>query len=199
MLPNNPVQSFGELAERFPGIQQLEPNAVGRFAFYAAQHTPSESFLRGDTGEPHEDWHWEVNDVLHSVLRWREFPGGQSRYDLAKQITDTKQREKDERDTLEGIEAASADEGLAIAMGYLHKRGVVVSTELEASPLFADGREISEPLETYIDAETGKLYIPYGSKMIEKDGERVPQGIEQFIEREYSTKKSAEVIRAALE
>jgi hypothetical protein len=35
--------------------------------------------------------------------------------------------------------------------------------------------------------------------MIEKDGERVPQGIEQFIEREYSTKKSAEVIRAALE
>ena len=199
MTPDAPLQNFGELVERFPGIEQLEPNAVGRFAFYVAQHTPSESFLRGDTEEPHEDWHWDVNDVLHSVLRWKEYPGGLSRYDLAKQITDTRQREKEERDTIQGIETTSADEGLAIAMGYLRSRGVVVTTELEASPLFTDGREVSEPLEKYIDAETGKLYIPYGSKMFEKDGERVPTGIEQFIERGYGTKKSAEVIQAALE
>ncbi len=199
MLPNAPVQSFGELVERFPGIQQLEPSALGKLAFHAALHTPAESVLYGDSNEQPEDWQWEVRDVLRTVLDWKEYPNGLSRYDLAKRITDTKQSEKEERDAVEGIESASADEGLAIAMRFLASRGVVVATEFEPSPLFPDGRDITEPLSKYTDQKTGRPFVPYGSRMVEQNGNSVPPDIERFLERVYSYKKSAEVVGSALE
>ncbi len=64
MISMNPVESYGELVERFPGIDELAPEALGRFAFHAARNQPPEEFEYHDTGEPRQSLRANL-DVAH--------------------------------------------------------------------------------------------------------------------------------------
>jgi hypothetical protein len=158
-----PIMNYEELAGRFPGIESLEPSAIGKFVFHAALHTPPESFAYGETDEPSEEWHYDIRDILSSVRHWQEEPNGVSRYEFAKSIERNRQDIKDEKEFSKQLNTLPADEAYELALNYLKSRGFGVVTELAESPLFPHGRTMFVDVEDAIDTQTGRLYIPYNS------------------------------------
>jgi len=194
MISTAPVESFGNLVERFPGIDKLDPTAVGRFAFHAAIHAPTEDFRYHQTGEEYAEWHHEVRDILSVTENWRYEQSGLSRLEMAQNLVRQKQKELEAAALSDTLENASADEGYGIVMGILERDGYRVRTDMASSPLFPDGRTKHSSLADAHDQDSGRLYIPYGSELVDKDGRELDGRLKRYLEEGYPIKKAKEGI-----
>lgn len=199
MMTTAPVESYGELVDRFPGIDELEPSAIGRFVFHAALHAPTESFAYGRTDEPKREWHYEIRDILNSVSYWRENPDGVSRFDLARRIESRIREAKEELDLIQSFDALPADEAYKITMQYLSRRGFGVVRRLAESPLFPDGRTLFTPIEAQTDISSEGFYLPYGASLETPDGTTVSDEIKEFVTTDYPIKRTQEEVLRILD
>jgi hypothetical protein len=199
MTSTNPVESYGSLVERFPGIDQSDPRALGRFAFHAARHMPSEDFRYSQTGEEYQEWHDDIRSVLSEVERWQDWDyQTTSRLDMAQSIVRNRQREQEVRSLDETLQGVSADEGYGLVNSYLAKGGYRIQVEVSSSPLFPEGRTAHMELDKAKDPETGRLYVPYGAALVDVNGDELDGRIKDYIEQDYPTKKAKEIIDETL-
>lgn len=198
-----PVESYRELSERFPGIEESDPNALGRFAFHAAHHYPPEEFEDGLTGEAHQSWHGGVEDVLREVRAWREGWGENadcSRLELAQRVRDEARQEYDTRQLRLNLEASNADEGYALVSDFLEKGGYKVQTFMAPSPLFPDGRFIRSDIQSTEDPDTGDLSfgVPFRASIVSGEGRSLDTDIEEYVQHGHSNQKAHERIAETL-
>lgn len=198
MQSTAPIESYGELVEKFHGIEQLDPTAIGRFVFHAAIHMPGEDFVRGYTDEPQQDWHWELRSILRNVEDWRENPNGVSRYELAKGIEVELLAEKEQKDLIAQLEIVGAEDGYRLVVEHLKSKGYGIASELEASPLFPEGRQLFASIDESIDPETGKLDIPYNSTLSLENGDLAPDELREFLSSGYALKRAGELVKGVL-
>lgn len=201
MISTNPVESFGDLAERFPGIDQLDPIALGRFAFHAAVHTPSDELRFHETDEAYQAWHNEIGHILNEVDGWRSLMGSSNattRLELAMGIVRERQTEKDIADLNTTLQGLPADEGSALMWGYLEKGGYAVRTSMSPSPLFPKGRVTNAPLDEIVEKGTGVLSIPHTSVLVARDGRELDRRLEEYLKELHPQLVARERIELAL-
>jgi hypothetical protein len=203
MSAAQPVERFGELIDRFPGIDESDPKALGRLAFYATRDMPGgavdEALFDGETGEPAQTWHGPVQEVLEEVGSWLRWEHEErSRSALVSGIMRS-QREQKERNTfLATLQEASADEGYARILSYLEEHGFRVQTEIGPSPFFPEGRTAYTTLEDAIDPETGTLTMTGDSMLVGQDGEALHRDLEDYIQKQYPRKRLQEAVDVAV-
>jgi len=199
MPSTRPVESFGEAVERFPGIDNLEPTALGRFAFHAARHSPPDDFLKTIPGEEKAEWHDEVQDVLMRVREWRagysQTGTIPSRAELAQSIANEADARQQSWNVKVILKSASADEGLTFVTGLLEQGEYFIQSELASSPLFPDGRTAREPWTAAQNPETREITIPYGTKLVGGKSYEVTSQIQRYLDDVYPNKKATETIR----
>ena len=199
MIDPKPVESYGELAERFPGIDQLDPTALGRFAFHAAKHFPPEDFQTHQTGESFQEWHADIDGVLGDVRWWQLQQQSQSRVEMAQDITQNALRLQEVHSVYEALETSPADEAYNLVANFLEKEGCYLQTNMASSPMFPEGRTAKTTLQDARDPKTGKINIPYGSTLVTGTTDEAHTRLYDYIKDEYPHKKAGEMIKAELE
>lgn len=203
MISTKPVESYGELAQRFPGIDESEPQALGRFAFHAAKHMPSEAFEYRENGEKAQDWHEEVGGVLDRVRYWIDGRGDQhrSRLEMAQRIAQRALKEQEMQHLRDALASASASEGYKLAKDFIEAGGYQIETEMAPSPLFPEGRTSRADIELYEDPDTGytSFQVPYKANIVNSDGDRLDTDIAEYVEKGHRDIQSGEKITATLE
>ena len=199
MTSKPPLESFGEIADKFPGIVEGDPKVLGRFAFHAARHMPSEDVRYRETGERHEDWHDEVRDVVERVYDWVDH-GHQdmTRAELASKISTERKKVQEMNQFLDLLQNSNSTDAMKLVTSYLKENNFRIKTSLDQSPLFPGGRTEYEEIENAIDPETGEIDIRYGSRLVGEDGQRCPTDIEEYISGGHSQRKTEEVLAGIL-
>lgn len=199
MASTAPTESFAGLVEQFPGIERLEPTALGRFAFHAAVHKPTESFQYHQTNEEYQDWHREVRDVLNEVESWRYGETQVSRWEMAKSIIEREQRKQEVNTLKASLETLDADEGYATVLEYLLTNSCKIATDMAPGPLFPEGRTAITALENATDPDTGWLQIPYHGKLVDGSGNELDKDLTEFINSVYPRLKYREKVAHVVE
>jgi hypothetical protein len=201
MLSTNPVASYAELSSRFPGIEQLDPSALGRFAFHAAVHTPGEIVRHFTSDERSEDWHDEIREVWRDVSEWQQHTDQPSlnRYEMAMRVADDRRRIYQVHNLIGRLAESTSDEGYTLVQTFLEEGSYQLRTELGPSPLFPKGRTVRTPLSELRNPETGSLDIPYGSDIIDGNERVLDDGILTYVTDTYPRQKASEQITAAFE
>lgn len=193
------VESFGEVAEKFPGITDCDPKALGRFAFHAVRNMPSETVRYHETGEKYEEWHDDIRDVIEQVASWIDH-GYQdmTRAELANKISTERKKTQEMNQFLDLLQGSNSTDAMVLVTSYLKDNNFRIKTSLDQSPLFPGGRTEYEELEDAIDPETGEIHINYGSLLIGEDGKRCPTDIEEYISGGHSQRKTEEILAGIL-
>lgn len=201
------VESFTDVAERFPGIDELEARAVARFIFYSAGDFP-----QGLYDASRESWgvsaipQWEsdVSAYLFDVEQWRQEPADRrlSRIDLSNKIKEEVELTNDTRKLLEQMRIMHPDTASDSILEYIRKWNFDVEVSLAASPLFPEGRVIRKPFEDYV-RDNHEVWVPYAASVNRKSKfgseTRIHDDILDFLQTGYHIAKTKEQIEQALE
>lgn len=199
MTSISPVESFEEVAEKFPGIVECDPKALGRFAFHAARNMPSETVRYRETGEKYEEWHDDVRDVIEKVANWIDHGYQEmTRAGLASKISTERRKTQEMNQFLELLQSSSSTDAMQLVISYLKENNFRIKTHLDQSPLFPGGRTEFEELDDAIDPETGEIHINYGSRLSGEDGRHCPSDIEEYISGGHGQRKNEEILAGIL-
>ncbi len=200
MTSKSPLESFGEIAEKFPGIVEGDAKVLGRFAFHAARNMPSEDVRYRETGERHEDWHDEIRDVVERVYDWVDH-GHQdmTRAELASKISTERKKVQDMNQFLDLLQNSNSTDAMKLVTSYLKENNFRIKTSLDQSPLFPEGRTEYEEIEDAIDPETGEIHISYRSRLEDEDGRHCPTDIEEYISGGHRQRQTEEILAGILD
>jgi Pyruvate phosphate dikinase, AMP/ATP-binding domain len=181
-----PVEAYGELVDRFPGIEQVAPVAVTRLAFHMAAHAPGGDIA--DRWSPdREDWHTAVDEVTERVDIWRSKEAGArlSRFVMAHELgVEIAQQHAEARALTEmvaSLETLPSREGLKLVSDYLDDKGFQVQQTFMPSPLFPEGRTTLEPVSSIIDLESNTVNSGYRLTIIDTEDEVPDEGITKYL------------------
>jgi hypothetical protein len=208
-----PVESFEEAAQRFPGIEQRNAKAIGRFVFFAAKNFSDEFYESARASrydfspdrEAGDTWQQAVLELLDTVDKWRQTSEAKvSRYDLAKREDEVVQHKEEQQDLLERIKVLSHNDALIAIELFLHKWQFGVEIKLSKSAMIPEGRTIVKPIDEYLDSENNKCDLPYKSdiRRQSKHGDYFDYADEELVEylsRIYVSKQAKERVYQQLE
>jgi hypothetical protein len=197
-----PIESFGELAQRFPGIEEQDPVAMGVFAFHVATHDRPEVF---NTYSSLDDpaWRRPAEEVLEEVRQWQEQPRDAAdrlpTLSMALRIVRRGLQHAELQTLIPQLQELDIDEGMTLVGAFLERNHYGTHTSLARSPLFPDGRTQFRALTDQRDSKTGAIRLPYGSSIIDKDGNALDEHIEDFLRTQYPRAKSGQAVKAIVE
>lgn len=202
-----PVESFEDAAQRFPGIDQLDPRAIGKFVFFSAGNFP-EDFYKAELEDewdhpPRDEWQSEVARLLINVRQWREHAGETTRFELAKKAEEGVVLAKETAELLENLATADPDTGLDSVVSYLDRWGFEFDIDLAPSPMFPEGRRIKRPATTYINREKKQTWLPHNSQITRSGATRddthyLNDEIQEYLEKGHSISRVRTRINDAL-
>jgi len=199
MISTSPIESFGDLVERFPGINELDPVALGRFAFHAAVHKPNEDMLYPNPSEERHSWQDRVCDIIYEIKEWREYDRGQtSRLEVANRIAHKIVIENETTEFIETIADKDSRASLEILGDFFKRNGVYIKAYRPASPMFPEGRTVNKPMELTSDFLC-QASMSRGEVLVDRHGNEIDTDIVDFLEYTYPRKRASEIIGESLE
>lgn len=187
----SPLESFEAIAQEYPGIDQLDPQAFTRFVFTATGDFPEELYdaQLDIMSRGREPWQDEVVSALTSVEEWRresESSSVTAREEFAEAIGAEIRhglQEAELIDRVEKVNETTADQVFDDIVTYIDQWGFATTIAYGESPLFPKGREVRVPTAQFIDQKTRQYSAPYGSK-IERStvGDGVHPGLAEELE-----------------
>lgn len=210
----SPVESFEDISQRFPGVEQLDPKAVGKFVFFSAGNFPEELYKAEVEAEDRhwrepqqETWKSEVTQLLVDVRRWRQerqLGSVTTRYGLAKSAEQAMILTQESTELVETLKTVDADTGFDAAADYLDKWGFKVGIDIAPSPLFPEGRYVRRPASDYVDREKRYSHFPYGKAVFRTDAsgneaEHLDDTIKDYLDKDHAKLLIKQRIRDAFE
>ncbi len=202
MNPDRSFESYREIAERFPGIEEQDPSAITKFAFHSSAHISPESPVELDTEEPPQEWHDSVYKVLRALRFWKE--GGaetEGRVEVVQRIKEQAIQDTSLSALRDGLETANSSEGYKLVSDFVEAGGYKIRTMVAPSPLYPEGRVIRTSLKDCGDSEESKesFNMPTYSNLTDGKGNTLPPDISEYIQTGHRDKQESERISLAIE
>lgn len=204
MITTEPVEAYGELVDRFPGIDQVTPAAITRLAFHMAAHAPGGEIAERWSPD-REDWHTVVDEVTERVDIWRskEAGAGLSRFimahELGVEIALQHAEARALKEMVAGLETLPSREGLKVVSEYLDAKGFQVQQSFMPSPLFPEGRISLEPISSIIDLELNTVNSGYNLTIVNAEDEVPDEGITKYLTEGHRGRVTREKLDALAE